>query len=141
MVAWIGGRGRCGLGVLGAMMMASTSTAALGQETPPAETRTSAGREDHGDIVVTARRTKERLQTVPMSISALSSAQLANSGINSLADSVSVIPNVAMSGGIAGVLQGQLSVRGISTLVRNPGVEAGVGIYVDGVFMGLTIRS
>jgi iron complex outermembrane receptor protein len=71
-----------------------------------------------------------------MSISALSADQLALAGANTFADTVALVPNVAMGGGIAGVLQGQLGIRGISTLVRNPGVEAGVGIYVDGVYMG-----
>src|SRR3546814_1567630 len=47
-----------------------------------------------------------------------------------------IAPNVDISGGIAGQLQGQISIRGISTLVRNIGLETGVGIYVDGVYVG-----
>src|SRR3546814_3040936 len=46
-----------------------------------------------------------------------------------------IAPNVDISGGIAGQFQGQISIRGISTLVRNIGLETGVGIYVDGVYV------
>ena len=88
------------------------------------------------EITVTARKAPEQLQSVPVSISVLSSNEIANAAVTEFADVISHFPNVAMSGGIAGVLQGQLGIRGISTLTRNIGTESGVGIYVDGVYMG-----
>ncbi len=88
------------------------------------------------EITVTARKVQERLQSVPASISVLSATDLAVTGSDSFDQVIPHLPNVSMSGGIAGVLQGQLGIRGVSTLVRNIGVESGVGIYVDGVYMG-----
>ena len=112
------------------------ATAAQAQQASPSSADTTSAEAPSDDVIVTARRTREALQTVPMSISALSADQLADAGVSTFADTIALVPNVAMGGGIAGVLQGQLGIRGISTLVRNPGVEAGVGIYVDGVYMG-----
>lgn len=87
-------------------------------------------------VTVTARKTSEDLQQVPASITVLTAADLQAAGVSTTADLFSQAPNIAMSGGIAGVLQGQVSIRGISTLVRNIGVESGVGFYVDGVYQG-----
>ncbi|MDR3513604.1 MAG: TonB-dependent receptor [Caulobacteraceae bacterium] len=88
------------------------------------------------EVVVTARKRTEKLQEVPASISAVSASRLAASGINDIQGVVGSVPNVSFSGGIAGAIQGQVGIRGISTLVRNIGVESGVGFYVDGVYLG-----
>lgn len=88
------------------------------------------------EVVVTARKISERLQDVPASVSAVTAKQIQAAGINDFQHLTATLPNVAMSGGIAGVLQGQIGIRGISTLVRNIGVESGVGFYVDGVYLG-----
>ncbi len=88
------------------------------------------------DIVVTARKTPEKLLDAPMSVSARSAADLAAPRLRDFADLAGDFANVSMSGGIAGGLQGQIAIRGIATLVRNIGLESGVGIYVDDVFIG-----
>ena len=87
-------------------------------------------------VTVTARKTAENLQDAPVSLTVLTADELQATGTNNTADLFSRVPNVSMSGGIAGVLQGQFGIRGISTLVRNIGVETGIGIYVDGVYQG-----
>lgn len=87
-------------------------------------------------VIVTARKIAEPLQSVPGSVSALSAADLNAAGASSFADVIAQTPNVSYGGGIAGSLQGQLGIRGVSTLERSIGVESGVGIYVDGVYQG-----
>lgn len=87
-------------------------------------------------IIVTARKKSEALKDVPIAISALGSAQLEAQGITSFDQVLNVIPNASQSGGIAGSVQGLISIRGISTLVRFVGLETGVGFYVDGVYTG-----
>jgi iron complex outermembrane receptor protein len=87
-------------------------------------------------VTVTARKTAENLQDVPGSLSVLTADELLATGTNDTADLFRRVPNVSMSGGIGGVLQGEFGIRGISTLVRNIGVESGMGIYVDGVYQG-----
>ncbi|WP_299329458.1 TonB-dependent receptor [Parasphingopyxis sp.] len=87
-------------------------------------------------IVVTARKRDEDITDVPIAVTALGSEQLDVRGVNSVDEVLSFIPNASQSGGIAGGLQGLVSIRGISTLVRFVGLETGVGFYVDGVYIG-----
>ena len=87
-------------------------------------------------VFVTARKANEDLQQVPASISAWTAGDLNSAGIDNVQDLAPAVPNVAMAGGIAGAIQGGIGIRGISTLVRNIGVESGVGFYVDGVYQG-----
>lgn len=87
-------------------------------------------------ITVTARKKEERLQDAPLAISAKSGAQLERAGIESFDQLLNTLPNTGQSGGIAGSIQGLVSIRGISTLIRFVGIETGVGFYVDGVYMG-----
>lgn len=88
------------------------------------------------EIIVTARKKTENMQDVPVAVSAFSGIELQNAGIDSFDQVLSNIPNASQSGGIAGSLQGLVSIRGISTLVRFVGLETGVGFYVDGVYTG-----
>src|SRR6185437_7379807 len=87
-------------------------------------------------VTVTARKMAENLQDVPGSLTVLTADDLRSTGTDTTADLFGRVPNVSMSGGIGGALQGQFGIRGISTLVRNIGVESGLGIYVDGVYQG-----
>jgi len=88
------------------------------------------------EIIVTARKKEETLQQAPLAVSAVSGAQLERAGIESFDEVLNIIPNAGQSGGIGGSIQGLISIRGISTLVRFVGLETGVGFYVDGVYMG-----
>ncbi|MFK7954751.1 MAG: TonB-dependent receptor [Lysobacterales bacterium] len=87
-------------------------------------------------ITVTARKRKESLRDVPISVTTVTGAQLARAGIDSFDQVLATIPNASQSSGIAGSIQGLVSIRGISTLIRFVGLETGVGYYVDGVYMG-----
>lgn len=97
----------------------------------PADTAISSA-----DITVTARKVAEPLIKAPLSVTSISGDMIAAAGLSTIIDLTRVAPNVDISGGIAGQLQGQISIRGISTLVRNIGLETGVGIFVDGVYVG-----
>lgn len=101
-----------------------------------APARVQAAHDGIEEIVVTARKVAERLQDVPASVTAVTAKQLAASGINDIQGVANSVPNVSFSGGIAGAIQGQVGIRGVSSLVRNIGVESGVGFYVDGVYLG-----
>ena len=88
------------------------------------------------DITVTARKVPEPLLKVPLAVTSISGDSIVAAGLQTITDLTRMAPNVDISGGIAGQLQGQISIRGISTLVRNIGLETGVGIYVDDVYIG-----
>jgi len=88
------------------------------------------------EITVTARKKSENLQKVPVSVSAFTGDQLRATGIDSFDQVLDFIPNASQGGGIGGTVQGLVSIRGISTLVRFVGIETGVGFYLDGVYTG-----
>jgi len=95
----------------------------------------------HGDnlaslIIVTARKVTENILVAPLSVTSISSKAIDDAGLQNLSDAIRYAPGVDISGGIAGQLQGQISIRGISALVRNIGLESDVGVYVDGVYVG-----
>jgi iron complex outermembrane receptor protein len=83
------------------------------------------------DIVVTAQRRSERLQDVPISVTALTGTQLANSGIRNTQELTQAVPNLVMTS--AGSTF-QAIIRGVGTRGVTQGDEANVAIYVDGVY-------
>eukprot|EP00903_Cladosiphon_okamuranus_P003413 g3411.t1 len=87
-------------------------------------------------VTVTARKKEESALSAPLSVSAFTGEQLEAQGVVSFDQVLSTVPNAGQSGGIGGNLQGLISIRGISTLVRFVGLETGVGFYVDGVYTG-----
>lgn len=87
-------------------------------------------------VTVTARKKEESALSAPLSVSAFTGEQLEAQGVVSFDQVLSTVPNAGQSGGIGGGLQGLISIRGISTLVRFVGLETGVGFYVDGVYTG-----
>jgi iron complex outermembrane receptor protein len=122
-----------------ALLWGLASVAGLMPGASPAMAQATANSEaEHTleEIIITARKKEENIQDAPLAVSALSGLQLERAGIDSFDQVLSNIPNASQSGGIAGTLQGLVSIRGISTLVRFVGVETGVGYYVDGIYMG-----
>jgi outer membrane receptor protein involved in Fe transport len=98
---------------------------------------------DTSDIVITATRRNQALSDVPMAVSAVTAENLRNSGatdirqLNQLAPSL-LVSSTSSEGGAA-----VARIRGVGTVGDNPGLEASVGIFIDGVYrsrasMGLT---
>lgn len=86
------------------------------------------------DIVVTAQKRSENLQSVPIAITALSGQQLAATGSISTADLKAVAPGLQFNTSLAGF--GQPRIRGIGTTAQGPGIENPVATYVDGIYIG-----
>ena len=88
------------------------------------------------EIVVTAQKRSQNLQDVPISITALNNETLERSGITQLNDIAKQTPNFAFDQSFGAAAAARITIRGISTNVRNPGFESGTSIYVDGVYAG-----
>ena len=115
----------------GAIAVASPAVA---QEQPAAAPAADqAASEGFGDIVVTAQRRAERLQDVPLSVTAVQGAALAEAGVGKATD----IKMVASSVDIP-ITNGYVSpyIRGVGTRALGPGVESPIALYVDGVYVG-----
>ncbi|MET3762285.1 TonB-dependent receptor [Sphingomonas sp. UYEF23] len=83
------------------------------------------------DIIVTAQRRSENLQTVPIAVAAVSSEQLTAAGITSLQNLRVLVPGLSFSN-----IQNNVTprLRGIGSSTAGPGIEPGVAVYVDGVY-------
>lgn len=93
------------------------------------------GRATLEEIVVTARKREENLQTAPVSVSAFTAAALERQGIDTLVDLGSHVPNLSMiSGQGGGATQTQVSIRGVGQSDFILTSDQSVGVYVDGVY-------
>ena len=93
------------------------------------------------EVIVTAQRREERLQDVPIAVSAFGSEQLQSRGISNISELGSLAPNVQISTATADNTGAQLSIRGAAEI--NPALfwDPTVGIYLDGVYIGKTLGS
>ncbi len=91
------------------------------------------------DIVVTARRREEKLQQVPISVTALDGANLEARQLYAMDQLGAIVPNLqfdqaAPSSGSSSV--GQVFIRGIGQSDYTPVTDPGVAMYVDGIYIG-----
>jgi iron complex outermembrane receptor protein len=88
-------------------------------------------------VVVTAQKRKEKLQDVPLSISAIGGAQLETRGIEGVKDLNGLAPNVTVKAAAPGAgLVANVSIRGMNQGQPAIWADGSVGMYVDGVFVG-----
>ncbi|HKT16213.1 MAG TPA: TonB-dependent receptor [Allosphingosinicella sp.] len=85
-----------------------------------------------GEIVVTAQKRSERLQDVPVTVSAVTAETLNKTGVESTQSLVSLIPGLNVNSSISGF---RPFLRGVGTVTANAGNENSVSTYVDNVYM------
>ncbi|MGV3480450.1 MAG: TonB-dependent receptor [Sphingobium sp.] len=102
------------------------------QDAAPAPAEDAATEEQGvADIVVTAQRRDERVQNVPISITALSGADLERAGVSDVSRLEQVTPGFTFgrSGSDA-----RPSIRGVRTETVNATNDPSIGFYLDGVY-------
>lgn len=90
------------------------------------------------DIVVTARKVEERAQEVPIAITALSGAQLAQRGVQRISDLQYSVPSLVFSQTATSSFSPLVSLRGQTQGTIAISVDPSVGVYVDGVYLSGT---
>ena len=90
------------------------------------------------DIVVTATRREERLQDVPVAVTAVTSQTLTTSGVTSLRDLTVAVP--AFQGGRNAIVN-QPTIRGVGSSGIGMADESNVATYVDGVYQPFAFMS
>jgi iron complex outermembrane receptor protein len=93
----------------------------------------SAAEASPDEIVVTANRRPERLQTVATSITAVTSETLANSGFQNFGDLQYLAPSLTLNPAAVGGFQ----IRGVGSQAVDPGLEKAVSTVVDDVVQGV----
>ncbi|MBZ9649112.1 TonB-dependent receptor [Sphingobium sp. 3R8] len=84
------------------------------------------------EIVVTAQKRAERLQDVPLAVTAVTSDALAQQNINDTSSLVRAVPSLQFQPGATSNGSG-FRIRGIGSQLFSLGVEASVSVVVDGV--------
>jgi len=82
------------------------------------------------EVVVTAERRAENVQTTAIAMNAISGADLQQDHINSLLD----LPNVAPIGVANAGWHQQINIRGIGSETTYPGINTGIAVIRDGLF-------
>lgn len=122
----------------GAAQAQDTSSTA----TAPGENAKDAAPAEGNDILVTARRRSERLQDVPVAVTAFSAAALENRSIATLDEIAKFTPNIRFDGAAAlsgGNYNATVFIRGIGQNDFAIFSDPGVGFYVDDVYYARSI--
>jgi iron complex outermembrane receptor protein len=124
-----------------ALALGIVAAPALAQETgipageAPVQPPAAEAADASGDIIVTAQRRTERLQDVPIAISALGADALENRNIETVYDLQGTVPGLSISG-FAGVNSTNLiSLRGIAGQPVPIGASQATAVYLDGVYL------
>ena len=94
-----------------------------------------------GDIVVTARRSAETLQDVPVAVSALGGDFIERQNISSAADVPRFTPNLTIEQQPSSLSAATVYIRGIGNQEPSAVSEQGVGLYLDGVYLARSAGS
>jgi len=117
-------------------LLAGTAVPAIAQATAEAAPAADAGLEE---IVVTAERRAENIQDVPISVSALTADALESQGIRTVNDLAATVPNLTTTTGPQGSADANFFIRGVGQFDFIATNDPGVGVYVDGVYLGRTV--
>jgi len=93
------------------------------------------------DVVITARHRTERAQSVPISLTTIDSKQIKNLGSLNLGQIKQLVPSLTISGFNARNVGVNIRDLGAVGFTGYDGLEAGVGIYVDGVLIGRNVAA
>ncbi|MEL7518890.1 MAG: TonB-dependent receptor, partial [Pseudomonadota bacterium] len=115
--------------------LATLATPAVAQSAPDSDTGVESSDENDNRIVVTARRREETIVEVPLSVTALSGDDLVQQGIQDLTQVGQQVPNITLelSRGTNTTLTA--FIRGVGQQDPVAGFEAGVGLYIDDVYL------
>ncbi|WP_157220696.1 TonB-dependent receptor [Flavisphingomonas formosensis] len=115
-----------------AIALATAAHAQTEQAAPATQEDSSAAATPSQEIVVTAQKRSEKLQDVPISITAVTGPQLGKVGITQVTQLQQSVPALRLnySGNTI-----QPSIRGIGSSVAGPGLYSNIPVYVDGYYI------
>ena len=118
----------------GAALAVLAAAPGFAQDAPAAPNNEQAAA-DNGDIVVTARRRSESLLQTPIAVTAFSADKLAKTGVVDLTDIQTTTPNTTLKDARGTNSTLAAFIRGVGQQDPVPGFEAGIGIYLDDVYL------
>lgn len=120
-------------------ILATASLAALAAATPAIAQEAPVQEDDGGalrEIVVTAQKRAESVQSIPIAVTALDQTALESATIDDIRDIAGRVPSLVVDSVGAGPSAAAISIRGISFEDIEKSFDPAVGVVVDGVFIG-----
>ncbi len=125
-----------------AALMAASPAAAQTQPSADAPAKAEVADANGIDIVVTARRREESLLDTPIAISAFGEETLKALNARNLEDVGKYVPNLTISRyGVGNTAQAAIFIRAIGLQDHLITTDPGVGVYLDGVYLGRQLGS
>ncbi|MEM6583769.1 MAG: TonB-dependent receptor [Pseudomonadota bacterium] len=87
------------------------------------------------EVTVVAQRVEESLQETPIAVTAFSAAELQGLGIRSANEVAHYTPNMTAESQPGSTSTTNFTIRGITTTDPTLSVEAGVGVYLNGIYI------
>lgn len=124
--------------MVGTAMLMIGQTAHAQEAAPAAQAEQSSETtyEGVGEIVVTAQKKSERLQDVPIAVSAFSQESLTSSGVREVQDLRTQVPNLQFSRTTTNSTN--ISIRGIGSTLVNVSADGGVGVHQNNAPLAAT---
>lgn len=91
------------------------------------------------EIVVTAERRAESLQTVPVSVTALGAEALDERQVTNVIDIAGQVPNLRIEPVTGLSNAARIFLRGVGEDQSTPNIDSAIGLYVDGVYYPRTL--
>ncbi len=103
----------------------------------PAEEKAQAGNSGGvEDIIVTAQRREQRLQDVPIAVTAIGGDALVTNRVHNVTDLTGLAPGLVARANAGGNGSPNFSMRGVSSSASAASQDRQIGMYVDGVYIG-----
>ena len=121
---------------LGIAALASPSFAETAADANAAEASAGVGLDE---VIVTAQKRSENLQKTPISISVMNNQDLENRHVQSLTDLIAGgVPGLTVTPYASRPFNLILAIRGVGVMTdtNQPARDSGVGVYIDGVYLG-----
>lgn len=86
------------------------------------------------EVVVTAQRREQNLQSVPVAVTAASSETMAAKHVDNVTNIKALSPSVSFTSAYNAAASANLQIRGIGTVGTSRTFEGAVGVFVDGAY-------
>ena len=128
---------RGGLSLVAAILASTSLTPAEAQQAQVQQQGTEAVKENLAfeEIIVTARKRDERVQTVPVAVSVLTEQTIKQTFATDLAGISGIVPNVILDPAPGYANGAAFAIRGLSFQDPDASFEPAVGVVLDGVYL------
>lgn len=118
--------------ILSKVLLPSVSLAVVAAAAPAMAQEAGGGLQE---IVVTARKQAESLQTTPIAVTAVSGETLQRMNIVAADQLAHITPNLVIAQQTSSLSAATVTIRGIGQTNPSMALDPAVGIYVDGVYV------